>query len=105
MPFRQLFPSRGFPAFFDMLISLDQHGLIILPLKSGPKLGPRRVIPYLPVKLLGLSFQPIRRRYSHRCCCCIKKPLMKSGILAASMDLFCSYRGRLLPERYAFCDL
>ena len=30
---------------------------------------------------------------------------MKSRVLAASMDLFCFYRGILLPERYAFCDL
>ena len=30
---------------------------------------------------------------------------MRRRVLAAAMDLFCSYRGRLLPERYAFCDL
>ena len=28
-----------------------------------------------------------------------KKSLMRSRVLAASMDLFCFYRGRLLPER------
>ena len=30
---------------------------------------------------------------------------MKSIVLAASMDQFCFYRGRLLPERYPFRDL
>ena len=32
----------------------------------------------------------------------LKERLMKPGVLAASMDPFGIYRGRLLPERYAF---
>ena len=35
----------------------------------------------------------------------LKERLKKPGALAASMDLFCFYRGRLLPETYAFCAL
>ena len=35
----------------------------------------------------------------------LKERLKKPGVLAASMDLFCFYRGRLLSERYAFCVL
>ena len=38
----------------------------------------------------------------------LKQPeerLKQPGVLAASMDLFCFYRGRLLPETYAFCAL
>ena len=61
------------PTFFDLLISLGQHGLMILRLESGPALGPRRVIPYSPIKLLEFSFQPIRTHFSDNCCCCIQK--------------------------------
>ena len=35
----------------------------------------------------------------------LKERLNQPGVLAASMDLFCFYRGRLLPETYAFCAL
>ena len=98
MSFRPLFPAS-----IDLLISLGQQGLIILRLKNGPTLGPRRVIPYSPIKLLEFSFQPIRRHFSDSYCCFVyKRPSMKPGVLTASMDLFCFYRGRLLPERYAF---
>ena len=31
--------------------------------------------------------------------------LMRPRVVAAAMDLFCFYRGRILPEKYAFCDL
>ena len=34
-----------------------------------------------------------------------KKRLRKPGVLATAMDLFCFYRGRLMPERYAFGNL
>ena len=40
-PFRPFFP-----AFFDLLTSLGQLGLVILLLKCGPNFGPCRVIPY-----------------------------------------------------------
>ena len=34
------------------------------------------------------------------------KPSVRSRVIAASTNLFfCFYRGRLLLERYAFCDL
>ena len=45
-----------FLAFFDLLISLGQQGLITLLLKSGYNLGPRRVVLYSPIKLLGFSY-------------------------------------------------
>ena len=35
----------------------------------------------------------------------LKERLKKPGVLAASMDLFCLYKGRLLPKTYAFCAL
>ena len=57
------FHVPSFPALFDLLISLGQLGLIILLLESGSTLSALGVIPYLPIKLLGFSFQPIRRRY------------------------------------------
>ena len=56
-----------FPAIFDLLIPLGLWGLIILLLKSGLNLGPRKVIPYSPSNLLEFNFQPIRRRYSDSC--------------------------------------
>ena len=36
-----------------------------------------------------------------------KKWLMRPRVLAASMDLFCFYRGNVetLPETYTFCNL
>ena len=58
-----------FPAFFDMLISLGENGPMIFLFKSGPNLGPRRMIPYSQIKLLGFSFQPIRSRYLDGRCC------------------------------------
>ena len=82
------------PAFFDLLISLCQMGLIILRLKSGPTLGLRRGIPHSPVKSLEFNYQPIRRQYSDSCFVAYKQPLIEPGFLAASMDLFCFYRGR-----------
>ena len=45
-----------FPAFFGLLISLCQLGLLILLLKSGSNLGPRRVIPCSTIKLPEFSF-------------------------------------------------
>ena len=57
------------PAFFDLLISLGQQGLITLRFKGGPTLGSRRVIPYSAIKSIKFSFQPIRRHYSESCCC------------------------------------
>ena len=90
----RLLPLRPcFPLFFDVLISLGQKGLIILLLKSRPNLGLRSMIPYSPIKPPEFSFQEIKRHYSDTCCCCSqKKPLMRSRILAASMDLFCFHK-------------
>ena len=62
----------------------------MLLLKSGPTLGPRRVIPYSPIKQIEFSFQPIKRRYLDINCCCIQKRLMTPRVLAALMDLFVS---------------
>ena len=94
-----------FPAFFDLLISLGEKGLMILHLKRGPNLGMRCMTPYSPIKSSEFSFQTIRRRYSDiRCFCTQKKPLIRSGVLAVSMDLLCFYRGRLLLAMYAFYD-
>ena len=86
------------PCFPDLLISLGKQELIILRLKSGPTLSPRRVIPYSPIKLLEFNFNQSGGAIQ-------KEPLMKPGVLATLMDLFCFYRGRLQPERYSFCDL
>ena len=81
-----------FPAFFALLISLGQQGLIILRFKSGPILGPSRLISYSPIKLLEFSFQPIRKR-----CCCrqllllhTEKPLMRSRVLVLRWIYFAS---------------
>ena len=62
-------------------------------LKSGPNLGPRRVIPYSPTKLLKFI------------CCCIQKSVDEAWS-SRSLDgsIFLLQR-RLLPESYAFCDL
>ena len=68
MPFHPFFP-----AFLDLLISLGQRKLAILRLKSGPNLGPRRVILYSPIKLLEFSFYPIRTCSLDSCCCFIQK--------------------------------
>ena len=96
------------PAFFDLLISLGQQGLITLLLQSGPNSGPRSMILYSSIKLLELRLQSIRGHYSNSASNTVfacKEPLMNCGVLTASMDLFCFYRGRLLPERFVFCDL
>ena len=45
-----------FTAFFDLLISLGQKGLITFLLKGGSNSGLHRVIPYSPNKLLECSF-------------------------------------------------
>ena len=45
----------------------------MLLLKSGPTLGPRRVVPFSPIKLLNFSLQPIRRCCLDSCCCCMQK--------------------------------
>ena len=95
----------SFPAFFDLLISLGQYRLIILLLKGGPNLAPHTLMPYSPMKLIEFSFEPITSCNLDICSCLILKPLMRPRVLAASMDLFCFYRGKLIPERYAFCDL
>ena len=71
--FRRWLFKPCFPAFFNLLISLGQQGLVILHLRSGSNLGPHRVIPHSPIKLLEFSFQPIRKNYSDSGRCCIQK--------------------------------
>ena len=71
-----------FSCFFNLPISLGQQRL-----KIGQNLGPQRVIPYSPIKLLELGFQPVRSRYMDSCC--IQKQLMKPYVLAGQlMDRF-----------------
>ena len=71
---------------FNSLISLGKLGLIILHLKSGPNLGPRIVIRFHKTNCKNLAFNQsggaIRQLLLHK-----KKPLMRSRLLAASMDL------------------
>ena len=46
-------------AFFDLLITLGQGGLITLHWKSGANLGPLGMTPYSPIKLLEFCFQTV----------------------------------------------
>ena len=68
IPFCPLFPCVL--CFTDITWS---KRLTTLLLKSGPNLGSRKVFPYSTIKLLEVSFQPVRRRYLKSRCCCIKK--------------------------------
>ena len=84
---------------------LGQEGLITLLLNSGPTLGPRRVVPYSPIKSLEFSFNQPGAAIQNVVVAALKERLKQPGVLAVSMDLFCFNRGRLLPETYAFCAL
>ena len=42
-------------------------------LKSGSTLGPHRLVPYSPIKLLEFGLRPIRRHYLGDCHCCMQK--------------------------------
>ena len=86
-------------------MSLGQKGLIILLLKIGSNLGPRRVILYSPIKSVGPSFQPITRSIKTVVAVAYTKRLTRPRFIAAAMDLFCFFRRRLSPERYVYCDL
>ena len=87
MPFRPLFPCVPWSRGTNILLN------------SGPTLGPGRVVPYSP------AFNQSGAAIQNVVVVALKERLMKPGVLAASMDPFGFYRGRLLPERYAFCDL
>ena len=87
----RLMPFR--PMFFNLVISVGQKGLlkeIIL-------------IPYLPIKLLEFSFQPIKMKalYYLDCChCYVQRRLIWPRVLLAMIDLVCFCEGKLLLERY-----
>ena len=85
-----------FLAFFYLLISLGQQGLIILRLKGGFTLGH-----IARMQLFNQSGGAIQKVVV----VAFKEWSMKLGALAASIDLFCFARGRLLPERYSLYDL
>ena len=93
MPFRPLFPCVPW-----------SRGTNNITLKSGPTLGPGRVVPYSPIESLAV-FNESGAAIQNVVVVALKERLMKPGVLAVSMDPFGFYRGRLLPERYAFCDL
>ena len=63
------------------------------------------MVPYSPIKSLEFSFNQSGATIQNDVVVALIERLKKPGVLAASMDLFCFYRGRLLPERYAFCAL
>ena len=63
------------------------------------------MVPYSPIKSLEFSFNQSGAAIQDVVVVALKERLKKPGVLAASMDLFCFYRGRLLSERYAFCVL
>ena len=58
------------------------------------------MVPYSPIKSLEFSFLPIRGWAAiQNVVVALKERLKKPGVLAASLGLFCFYRGRLLSER------
>ena len=64
------------------------------------------MVPYSPIKSLEFSFNQSGAAIQNVVVVvALKGRLKQLGVLAASMDLFCFYRGRLLPESYAFCAL
>ena len=63
------------------------------------------MVPYSPIKSLEFSFNQSGAAIQNVVVVALKERLKQPGVLAASMDLFCFYRGRLLPETYAFCAL
>ena len=64
------------------------------------------MIPYSPIKVLEFCFLNQSRGAIYTVVVFgYKKQLTRPRVLAAAMDLFRFYRGRLLLEKYAFCDL
>ena len=57
------------------------------------------MVPYSPVKSLEFSLSQSGAAIQNVAVVALKERLKKPGVLAASMDLFCFYRGRLLSER------
>ena len=62
------------------------------------------MVPYSPIESLAV-FNESGAAIQNVVVVALKERLMKPGVLTASMDPFGFYRGRLLPERYAFCEL
>ena len=71
---------------------------MILRFKSGPNLGQRRNDPEFTSQIARIQLSTNQEAL-------IRQLLTQPGVLAASMDLFCFYRGRLLFGMYAFCNL
>ena len=62
------------------------------------------MVPYSPMKSLAV-FNQSGAAIQNVVVVALKEGLKQPGVLAASMDLFCFCRGRLLPETCAFCAL
>ena len=99
MTFHPLFPCVL--RFADITWSKGNDAITF---RNWANLGPGRVISALTNKIASIKFstnqEALLRILLHT-----KNGLMRPRVLAAAMDLFCFYRGRLLPERCAFCDL